>query len=284
MPDTKLSEIATELTELQQTDRLYAVQYDGSPPTPVSKFVTYETLLAAIGEEVGQGGNVTSTGAFGAEPGSSAAGDLYLPNNASHIARSNGSNFDAQWGPVFPMTPPISGDFAWRNQGGASLVTTSGGIFLKAPTNGSHSFRIREKAAPSTPYTITALIIPFTLNVDYQLVGIGWNDGTKLAVFGVFSSASSGNLLQSSKYATVTGASAGDYAFLLLPQGGPIWLRITDNGTNRICSYSFDGENFIQVHSVSRTDYLTPTNIMFYANDLNTSYECALKLLSWKET
>lgn len=39
-----------------------------------------------------------------------------------------------------------------------------------------------------------------------------------------------------------------------------IWLRIRDDNTNRYHEFSQDGRNWQRLHSVSRTDYLTPTH------------------------
>jgi hypothetical protein len=61
------------------------------------------------------------------------------------------------------------------------------------------------------------------------------------------------------------------------------FIRIADNGTNRLCSYSVDGQNWFQFHSVGRTDFLTATEVGFFANDASNTYECGITLLSWKE-
>src|SRR6266446_5233542 len=54
------------------------------------------------------------------------------------------------------FTAPVDGDYAWINQGGASVtVNANGSICLYAPATGD-SLRVRKKAAPATPYTMTA--------------------------------------------------------------------------------------------------------------------------------
>jgi hypothetical protein len=44
------------------------------------------------------------------------------------------------------------------------------------------------------------------------------------------------------------------------------WLRIIDDGANRICQTSSDGSFWVTVHTVARTDFLTPTAMGWYVN------------------
>lgn len=191
---------------------------------------------------------------------------------------------DRPWRGVF--TKPVDSAFAWINQSTATIATTRGGLLLRddTPTSG-FNWRIRKKAAPSTPYTITAA---FMLGVaDSGLAGGGLcfrqsSDG-KLHGFEVQFDTSI-LYVDSRKLASPTSFSA-DYTLaqhngrLLGPM--PIWLRIADNGTNRICSWSYDGENFFQFHSVGRTDYLTADEVGFHISP-NTR-AAAMTLLSWRE-
>jgi hypothetical protein len=73
------------------------------------------------------------------------------------------------------------------------------------------------------------------------------------------------------------------YFASLMGYGPCLWLRIADDGTNRVCSYSADGQNFVTVHSVGRTDFLTADEVGFFADANNASYPAGLTLLSWKE-
>ncbi len=236
----------------------------------------------AAGGSAGVGG-ATYSSAAGNEPTAN-AGDLYFPTNGFSVERYNGSAW-APWGPIYPFTPPVDSDFAWVNQGSATVTTTNGGIFLRAPVASAANYRIRKKAAPSTPYTITVAITPTGLALDYQQAGILFRQASdgKFVTFGC-EYATAGVILAVYKYNSETSYN-GSYVALGLSQGQqPIWLRITDNGTNRICSWSLDGQNFIQIHSVGRTDFLTATEVGFFANDQTNTYEAGNLLLSWKET
>jgi hypothetical protein len=195
-------------------------------------------------------------------------------DNVGSAASSQGSTS----GPIFPFTPPVDGDFAWVNQGGASVATDGVGIYLLGPAASGINLRIRKKSAPGTPYTITA---GFVLNGPGTACGLCWRQSSdgKLILFEYFA-----NALIIAKYTNETTFSANylnNSASNLV--GTCLWFRMTDNGINRICSVSMDGFHFIQVHSVGRTDFLTADEIGFWVN-ATTSFNVGMTLLSWQET
>lgn len=233
------------------------------------------------------GGNVSSTGAAGSEPGSPASGDLYLPNNGFVEERYSGSAW-VPWGPLFPLTDPaIAAPTTWINQGGASVVTTNGGIALIDPTvDSSVNYRIRKKAAPSTPYTITAAFLAPRISIDFTSCGIGWRQSSdgKLVLARTIYIASLGGWVINVLKASDPTTDVASYVSALFAPPALVWLRIVDNGTNRIVSYSVDGVNFVTIHTVGRTDYLTADEVLFCVCTRNASYPMAMTLLSWKET
>lgn len=226
-------------------------------------------------------GNATSTGAVGSEPGSPASGDLYLPNNGFAIERYSGSAW-VPWGPLFPLTAPINGDFAWVNQGGASVSTTSGGVTLIAPANSGNNMRIRKKAVPTAPYSVTIGFIPhLQTSQDMGLVlrasGSGnlirWvanNNGGLSWIVQRFNSPSSFNSTIATLSTPISPLSLA-------------WLRITDNNTNRIFSVSYDGQTWLDALSESRTAFITPDEIGFFVEEAGNSVQSAMTLLHWKE-
>ncbi len=189
------------------------------------------------------------------------------------------------------LIAPVSSDFSWRNQGGATINTTVG-VFLQAPAASGDNFRIREKAVSGNHTVIAAFIPSIALSLAGAAggnsgCGIGWNDGTKLVVMNFVASSITTAIssIQVYKYTNVTTGSAQYTALNWLPGvGGMIWMKIQDNGTNRICSVSNDSVNWIQVHSVGRTDFLTPSNIMYFANANNSAWPASMTLLHWTQT
>lgn len=232
----------------------------------------------------GGGGDSSYTAAYGSRPAASNDGDLFLPNNGVYLERDTGAAW-VPWGPLFPFTAPVDGDFSWTNQGGASVVTTQGGIYLLAPANAGASLRIRRKAAPSTPYTITAAFAASILNLSNQRAGLCFRQSSdgKLVIFYLLAT-NAAFTLQTDKFTNETTGSATYSSIAANAMRGPVvFLRIADNGTNRICSYSTDGQNWIQIHSVGRTDFLTADQVGFFVSEESNSVAAGMTLLSWKE-
>lgn len=256
--------------------------------------ITLGTNLSMSGTTInasgGSGGNITSTGAVGSEPGSPASGDLYLPNNGVNIERYSGAAW-IPWGPIFPVTPPIDANYAWINQGGASVVANAGSVFLLAPAGSGINWRIRKKAAPATPYTITGMFLITGLFPDFHQMGLLFRNASsgKLALFTL--QGNDGGVLTGSKcslnsltYASPTSFNALYKASNFWP-GKVVFMRIADNGVNRICSLSPDGQNWIVFHTIVRTDYFTADEVGFAVNSEQSGAtdDASMTLISWKE-
>src|SRR5688572_27709134 len=253
MPDLKITQL-TEETSPVGAD--LAVIVDDVAGTPTTKKVTLTNLATLMGT-LAPGGDSTFTSAHASPPGSPGAGDLWLPTDSFYLYRYSGSVW-VPWGPIFPMTPPVDGDFAWINQGSASVATTNGGIYLSdgATNNGFH---IRKKAAPATPYTITAAFLPNALSADYMTFGLCFRESSsgKLALNAMQFNAGAGGWRHVSFYFTDPTTFAGNgSANVATTLRNIIWLRITDDGTNRIMSYSADGQNWLPHSTLGRTAFL----------------------------
>lgn len=252
-------------------------------PTDAEYWV--EALHAGLSGEVAVGATGIHTAAYASRNAAAKAGRLFLPDNGFVIERDTGSAW-APWGPIYPLTRPVDADFAWINQGGASVVDGGGGICLIAP-GGTINVRLRKKAAPATPYVITACILPMlpAATTDSAGFGLAFREaGTgELQVFGWGNQAGGGAKMISWKFTSPTAFSASYNTFAIVPST-PVWLRIADNGTNRICSWSPDGQNWFVFHTVGRTDFLTADEVGFFIyTQFSITPETAITLLSWKE-
>lgn len=228
----------------------------------------------------GPAGNSTvSSTAFGSEPGSPLTGDLDFYSNAPLVARYSGSAW-APWGPIFAFTPPVSGDYSWVNQGGATVSTTNGGVFLEAPPSATVNMRARVKTAPSTPYTVTVGFLPRGFNS--QRIGIGFRDsaGGKMATIEVLNA----NTLAVSNWDSATSFNAAKITSVEVTfKGGIVWFRIADDGTNRIMSWSGDGQHFVDVYTIGRTNFFTADQVLFMVHDTGNLYSPGMTLLSWEQ-
>lgn len=253
----------------------------GSGITITTNASTDTVTIAASG---GGGGDSTETTAIGSES-LTGTGDLNLYTNAPYVGRYNGSTWDP-WGPIFDLTKPSDTGFAWVNQGSSSLTTSNGALTLiGAATGAGANIVLRVKTAPATPYTITAYLDAVMLTKAYQSYGLAFREsGTgRLHMFDIVGDATV-RYLRSTKFTSATAFSA-DYQIVRCYE--PIkWFRIADNGSNRICSISPDGQSWLQIHSIGRTDFLTADQVGFYVgteNSTTPNLAPILNVVSWKE-
>lgn len=233
----------------------------------------------------GNGGG-TSSGLESALPASGANGELYLPTNGVYIHRYNGSTWK-QWGPIFPLTEPIDGDFTWINQGGASVDTTNGGILLSDVAGASvvNSLRIRKKSAPATPYIVTGIFLVNPLVLPFFNLGLLFRESAtgELHTFRIVCGTAGELQIASTKWSSPTTFSAEYVTLRRCLTSNFVFLRIADNGISRICSFSIDGQHWQVFSTIGRTDFLTADEVGFFIDVANTSFGYNTMLLSWKE-
>jgi len=236
-----------------------------------------------------------ATGALSSRPTASVPGRVYLPNDGVTFARDNGTSWDS-FGPVYPLTAPPTGVWSWRNQGSSTIAETLDSLQLVAAGTGSPTNLVaRVKAAPATPYTITAHILPIPIQKTFLGYGVcfrqnGAGTGTGRLVVMYWDAANvagtASPTLRIEKWTSETTFS-GSYVEYLATQA-PRWFRITDDGVNLIFYVSADGQNFIQVHSVARLDFLLQgaDQVGFFAftsNQAVPNINVPVTVLSWKE-
>jgi hypothetical protein len=229
----------------------------------------------------GGSGATVNTGAD-ASKGTGTSGDLYLPNDGATIYRSTGAA-QIPWGPIYPFVDPNLKTWAWINQGTASVDTTRGGITLLALAAAGSSPKVRKTAAPSVPYVVTTYSIPNLMRTAFMSYGLCFRESSsgKSATLTIYSD---GTLITWASQTYTTGpVFAANYVTGTLHEV-PRWLRIADDNTNRIVSISYNGINFITLHSIGRTDHITADEVGFFVDSNQATYDLAMTLLHWKET
>lgn len=220
--------------------------------------------------------------AAGEAAAAEAAANTYTDNaiTAAGITRFNNPHYQA----------PVNGDFAWVNQQGASVtVRSNGGIFLAANPTTTDQVTSRVKAAPATPYTLTAHLTPNLWPANFLAFGLCFREsGTgKLETFYWVNGNTAQPLISIDKWSSNT-VNVGNRAFTDWDGfGGPAnWLQIADDGTNIFYRISTDGEYFYTIANPLRGNHFTvgPDQIGFMVNAANASFGCGGLLLSWKET
>lgn len=205
-------------------------------------------------------------------------GDRYRTSDSIYEFIYNGSAWIPFYGP-YKCTLPLTTGWSWVNQETATIDTSKGYFDLYAPATSGRDMRLYVRTAPGTPYTITALVIfnryPLSpTNIgglvyrqasleDFHLIG-NYNDLT----------------WASAKWTDANTPSADYIATNGVHHRGPLWIRISDNGVNRISSFSTDGDNFVQFHSIGRTDFITADQVGIALEGYNNR-DAYLRLISW---
>lgn len=235
------------------------------------------------GTAAGGGGDETFTDTFANIPGVSNDGDLFFPSDGFSQYRDTGAAW-VPWGPIFPFTEPVNGDFAWVNQGGASVDATKGGVLLAAPASAGDNFRIRKKAASGTPYTIDiAFLINFSAT-NFISCGFVWRQSSDGKIVNVGLQYSGGWHFLAQKWTNPTTFSAnyftGNLPFMYAPM---LFLRCEDDGSNRKIYYCADNQSWQLINTVGRTDFLTADEVGFYCAVTHASLSGSMLLLNWVE-
>ncbi len=187
---------------------------------------------------------------------------------------------------------PVSGDFAWINQGAATIDTSFGGIVLADAGNASSQLRLRKKAAPgSTPYTIEMLFIPSAAGPNaytLRFLAIRNSSSGKIVTMHHELTGSSARveINQWNSPTSFAGTVVSNSAGVLAPAGVLIAFKLVDNGTNRIWSYSLNfGRTYFTLLTEARTTFFTADEVGFGVdNEAGTAYPSDMVVASWKES
>jgi len=189
---------------------------------------------------------------------------------------------------VSPFTHPVDGEFSWINQGGASVDDTYGGVCLTAPAALPINLRLRVKTAPATPYVITAAVLSMFIGdagaAGGTYGGLCWRESGSGKIVGFVYFGLNANLYVT-KYTDPNTFSAVYVQQEWATRESFIFLRIADDGVDRTCAISENGQDWIEFHSVGRTDFLTADQVGFFgATQVAISAPHVMNVVHWKET
>ena len=166
----------------------------------------------------------------------------------------------------------------WYNKGSCTLSEHAGGLTILNPTFGaSDNIGGLYRAAPAAPWVLTTLVSISCQPGDYPAARLGFINPTtgRTSSFGLCSNETLGvsNFSAPSSW-------AGHLAMVSVAGTRVLWLRLSDDGSSLHFSYSWDGVNFVELYSVSRSSaYAGYTHIFFGASSPNIT--ASATLLSW---
>lgn len=268
-------------------------EVDGSPSvTNVTEIkVTNGTLTDNGGGSVsittggGGGGGISTTEDTSANiPSAGNTGNLFYPSDGISIARDNGSAWK-YWGPIYKITPPASGSFTWVNQGSATVTNFSGGMNISIPTSSGENVRLLKKTlAASSNYTVICGIIPNLQGSFYKNCGLMVRESSSGKLIGLsYAIASTTASVQVYQWTNTTTFSSSAANIALFP-GLPLWLKITDDGTNRKYFVGNTKLDFVEIYSASRTTFCTPDEVGMFVNQVATDVTSSCTFISFEES
>lgn len=236
-----------------------------------------------------KGGAATQLQAFGG--GSTTTGNVAMYDSSGNIidGLKAASSIGGGSGYYPTLTAPVSGDFAWINQGGASVAAASGGFHLNAPADAGINLRIRKRAAPSTPYKIEVAFLAKLYPAESSHVcGVCFRQSSdgKLVSFHV----TQGLLHQVNYYDSPTALNTGNVFSVTsnMAFNSLMWYRFGDDGTGggsaRTFEFSWDGQNWLQMAAQGRTVFITPDEVGVFADSENTGHAAGMTLVHWLAT
>ena len=197
---------------------------------------------------------------------------------ASPFFLTDGSNY---FGPIYPMHPPPTGSFSWVNQGPATAAQNNNIETLAiAPGAGDGQLHLRVATAPATPYTVTAALRYITSVAGSSATGIVMRDSGTGKIVEFRYNQSGVNVYYWTNPSTFSGTTAYDSGGTV-PLNGPVWMAITDNGTNFIFKLCTDPTNCLTLATLSRTAFLANPNQNGYEILATGAQFTQASLLSW---
>lgn len=219
------------------------------------------------------------TGLATSRPATAREGTEYHATDANLGWRYNGST---GWDLIRPLYVPYANRVnvtGWTDYNNTGLTWTDyGGVYLNSLV-GAAGVNIRGKyhTKPSAPFTLTAVVAHSPLLQLSWGIGLGLFDpGTsKLKNFMLNSYDNlSRMIVQNYNSPTSYNADLTDNNKIITP-APYLHLRLIDDNTNWLYQVSFDGVDYVQIHSETRNTFLTPTHVGFTFYKDNNYYGTA---------
>jgi len=216
--------------------------------------------------------DMTLSGTLGSRPSAAYQGRLYLPSDSPYIYRDNGVSWDA-YGPARKVTPIVTSNFAWVNQGGATVTSNGDALTLVDPAVASDHHRLYVQSITGS-FTVTMLCAPYIFADNNQFGLVLYESGSgKLLTHG-YNHFTSATWLQSNYWSNTSTYVATVFQQQLVNFAvPPTWLRIRVSSGTIFVDASTDGYQWRQLGSVAVTTAFTtaPDHCGIFANSSGTN-------------
>lgn len=178
-------------------------------------------------------------------------------------------------GQIALITPPIDGEWTSFNfTGSTRTLSEIGSILINSPSNGSlNNLRMVLHDLPAPPYEVIVGYMPVLKFQQFSGAGCGFRESStgKLAYVRTLATGATGLIFHYGQWNSESSGNLGDYIGQVVCGWWPwplVFVKLADNGVNRITSWGPDGENFVLQHTIGRLDHLlTGANQVFVASE-----------------
>lgn len=186
---------------------------------------------------------------------------LQYSKDSSTLSFNDGTNWNHTFG-LYPIKNPIIiSEYTWFNQGIANSTQLGPTAMISVPISDSGTnVPSLTKPITSLPYTLTAgfrqqYIAAGGFNASFVII----NDGTKFIIFQTVLDSNGSNFLIIESWNS-TSSFNGQYFSFNAGLRGILYLRIRNNGSNRIYSISTNGVHYSQVFQHANSTHLNEVN------------------------
>src|SRR4030095_6977216 len=189
--------------------------------------------------------------------------------------------------PWWPPVVPTGGAYcSWTNQGTATVTDANGISYLVAPTSVTN-VRLRRKAQPGTPFTITALMYRDHTTAANSEMGLILRDSATDKMVSLCMRDRDQLSVQRYTNVTTVGATVANASTLArISLQDLLWLQMAHDGTNLSFSFAFDGRNFTLLNSHVKTASFTTDSdqVGYFVCNRNSGVTIAMSMVHWAQS
>lgn len=214
-------------------------------------------------------------------------GALYFCTDNGVLYRSNGSAWSAvSIGVANGIAEPPTSGWTAVNAGSATSAADLGGRLMTIPSASGINWRLETRTlSPTSNYRFTVRLDAAFTPAGTARAGIALRNSSSgsFVVCGLYWDGTGHLQLYANKFnsATAFNSNYGGITYADMLYGIPSWLRIRDDGTNRYFEYSYNGIDWINLYTSTRTDFITPDQVAWGGSNEGTGFNMLLRARSW---